>query len=139
MMALLGALFSMRVIGQVLVRYADAGWLPSEEHWQSGLLPYPALLASQVVILLLIAVATRDTWRGCGWFVMRRPPAGRVVRWFGVLYAASMGVRYIVTMTLVSDWRWFGHSIPTAFHLVLATLVLLYSDVLLRGGGSRDA
>lgn len=132
-MAALGGLFFLRVIGQVLVRYAGVRWLPAEEHWQSGLLPYPSLLVSQVMILSLIAVITRDAWRGEGTFVERRPRVGRLVRAFGVAYAGSMVIRYIVTMALFPEWRWFGHSIPTAFHLVLATFVLVYSGVLLHG------
>jgi hypothetical protein len=38
-----------------------------------------------------------------------------------------------VTMALRPEWRWVGHSIPIILHCVLATLLLVYSGVLLRG------
>ena len=67
-MALLGGLFCLRVIDQVLVTYAQVGWLPAVEHWQSGLLPYWALLASQVAILCLMGAMIAGVWRGQGPF-----------------------------------------------------------------------
>ena len=136
-MTLLGGLFCLRVIGQALVTYAGVGWLPTVEHWQSGLLPYQVLLASQVAILVLIGMMIVSVWRGQGHFHRRRPRLGRVVRGIGCLYLASMVARYVVTMALWPEWRWFGHSIPTVFHVVLATYLLVYSGVLI--GEDRSA
>ncbi len=138
-MALLGGLFCLRVIGQALVTYAQVGWLPAVERWQSGLLPYWALLACQIAILSLMGAMIAGVWRGEGPFQQRRPRLGRAVRWFGFLYLASMVVRYVVTMALWPEWRWFGHSIPTAFHMILATYLLVYSGVLVGGVQSRSA
>jgi hypothetical protein len=131
-LALLGAGFLLRAVGQALVVFAGADWLPAAEHWQSGLLPYPLLLASQLGILALIAVIVRDAWRGRGRLVSPMPRLGHAVRWFGIVYFAAMVVRYAVTMAVRPEWRWFGHSIPVLFHLVLATFLLVYSGVLLR-------
>jgi hypothetical protein len=136
-MALLGGLFFLRVIGQALVTYARVGWLPAVEHWQSGLLPYRTLLASQVAILGVMSAMIAGVWRGRGRFNQRRPRLGRMVRGFGRLYLASMVVRYAVTMALRPQWRWFGHSIPIAFHGVLATYLIVYSGVLI--GQERPA
>ena len=55
MMTLLSGLFLLRVIGQVLVTYAGVSWLPEKGQWESGLLPYPSLLASQIAILAVMA------------------------------------------------------------------------------------
>jgi hypothetical protein len=129
-MAVLSGLFLIRVIGQVLVTYAGVSWLPERAHWQSGLLPYPVLLASQIVILAVMARISRDAWRGRGWFVVPRPAVGRFVRIASVVYFAAMVVRYAVTMALHPDWFPFEHSIPTVFHCILATYLFLYSGFL---------
>lgn len=131
-MTLLSGLFFLRVIGQLLVTVAGVSWLPEKAHWQSGLLPYPVLVASQVAILVLMAGIARDAWRGWGWFVASRPRFGRIVRIASVVYFAAMVVRYVVTMALHPDWFPFEHSIPTFFHCVLATYLYLYSGVLAR-------
>jgi hypothetical protein len=47
--------------------------------WYSGLLPYPLLLPSQVLILAGQAWIARDFARGRGVFVVRRPAAGRAL------------------------------------------------------------
>ncbi len=129
-MTVLGGLFLLRVVGQVLVTYTEVGGLPAVEHWQSGLLPYPALLASQLVILGLMLVMIGDVWRGKGRFAGPHPRIGRVVWWFGCVYLASMIARYALTMALRPEWRWFEHSIPILFHCVLAVYLLVYSRVL---------
>lgn len=137
LMTLLSALFLLRVVGQLLVTYADASWLPQKEHWQSGLLPYPALLASQIVILAVMAGIDRDAWRARGWFVAPRPRFAQVLRRLSVVYFAAMIVRYIVTMTLHPDWFPFEHSIPTFFHCILATYLYLYSGLVSNGDEPR--
>ena len=130
LMTLIGGLFLLRVAGQVLVTYAEVGWLPAVEHWQSGLLPYPALLASQLLILGLMVAMIADVRRGHGWFAGPHPRMGRAIWRFGWLYLGSMVPRYALTMALRPEWRWFEHSIPIFFHCLLAVYLLLYSDML---------
>ncbi len=137
-MTLLGGLFLLRVVGQVLVTYEGTGWLPVIEHWQSGLLPYPALLASQLVILGLMVAMIADVWRGHGPLAGPHPRFGRAVGWFGCGYLASMIARYAIAMALRPEWRWFEHTIPIFFHCVLATYLLVYSDVLKTGSHARS-
>ena len=43
-LAILTLLFALRVLGQALVVFFSVGWLPSTEHWFSGLIRYPILL-----------------------------------------------------------------------------------------------
>ncbi len=76
-LALLTLLFFFRVLGQALVVFFSVGWLPSNEQWASGLLPYPALLAIQVVMLVGMVKILSDVWREGGFFAMARLP-GRV-------------------------------------------------------------
>jgi hypothetical protein len=123
----LSALFALRVTGQLLVAQGWADWLPSFKQWQSGLLPYPALLASQAVILGLMGTAEWQVWCGQGRLAAPRPRLARWLRRLSYLYAGSMLVRYVVTMALVPEWRWFGHSIPTLFHVVLASWLFVYA------------
>ncbi len=128
-MTLLGGLFLLRVVGQVLVTYAEVEWLPAVEHWQSGLLPYPALLASQLVILVLMVAIIADVRRGGGSLAGLHPQFGRAVWWFGCLYLASMVARYALTMALRPEWQWFERSISIFFHCILAVYLLVYSNV----------
>ncbi|MDP9365759.1 MAG: hypothetical protein M3Q10_16310, partial [Chloroflexota bacterium] len=55
---------------------------------------------------------------------------------FACLYGGAMIVRYAATMLLRPEWRWFGHSIPIVFHLVLAAYLGLYARA--RGGRVRS-
>ncbi len=47
-----------------------------------------------------------------------------MMRRVAYLYMAAMALRYILTMALVPDLRWFGHTIPITFHFVLASYIL---------------
>lgn len=120
------ATFLLRVVGQVLVAFADVSWLPPMEQWQSGLLPYPWLLAGQFAVLVLMIATCVDFTRGTGPLVRTRPVYARGVLVFGYLYLAVMVVRYPVQMALHPEDRWFGRTIPIVLHWVLATFVILF-------------
>lgn len=119
------SLFVLRVIGQLLVALGWGGFLPPMTEWQSGLLPYPLLLASQFVIIIVCVKVCLDLARGAGFFARARRSAGRRLLIFGALYFAAMIARYIITMSLYPQRRWTGGLIPVVFHLVLATFILL--------------
>jgi hypothetical protein len=117
-------LLFLRVIGQIVVVLWGPRWLPPMAQWQSGLLPYPMLLAGQIVVLTLMVWIGIDASRGAGAFVVpRRPEMGRFVIWFSYVYFGSMIVRYIVWMTKRPDQRWFGGTIPIVFHCVVAAFL----------------
>jgi len=97
--------------------------LPPFESWHSAALPYGLLLASQVAILLALG---RTAWRFTIGDVNPRRAAGTLALALGGLYFASMLVRLVLGLTALSHLRWFASPIPTVFHLVLATSVLLY-------------
>jgi hypothetical protein len=113
---LLFGLFFLRVLGQVLVAFAGVPWLPPMSSWYSGLISYPWLLASQLVMLAGMVKVNVDFARGDGWFARPNPPLGRAALWFGWLYLSSMILRYAITRTLI---------IPVTLHCVLAIYLIL--------------
>ena len=116
--------FCLRVAGQMIVAFLGVSWLPPMEEWYSGLLPYPYLLPSQLLIIALYGKVCLDFSRGEGFFVRTRPVFGRGVLIFGCLYLAAMMLRYILRMTFHPEARWFGGAIPIFFHWVLASFII---------------
>jgi hypothetical protein len=113
---LLVGLFVLRVLGQVLVAFGGVTWLPPMRYWYSGLISYPYLLASQIVMLAGMSKINSDFTRGDGWWARPNSTIGRTAFWFGWLYLSSMILRYAITRTLV---------IPVTLHCVLAIYLIL--------------
>jgi uncharacterized protein len=118
-------LFCFRVAGQMMVVFLHASYLPPLEEWQSGLLPYPLLLASQFVIIVIMFRVARDFTAGEGYFVVPNRRLANGLINFGWIYVMAMVARYIIRMTLYPDQRWFGGTIPIVFHWVLGSFLLL--------------
>ena len=116
---LLLSLFALRVLGQLLVVAGLAPFLPPIDEWQSGLLPYPLLLASQILILGVLATVCAQFSRGSGYFVRHQVWLATPLWIVGWIYAAGMVVRYAL---LRRD------AIPVVFHIVLATFLLVLAD-----------
>ena len=112
-------LFALRVVGQLLVVAGAAPFLPPMDEWQSGLLPYPMLLTSQILILALLGTVCVQFSRGSGDFVRYQPWMATPLWIFGWAYAIGMIVRYGL---LRRD------AIPVVFHIVLATFVLVVAQ-----------
>lgn len=110
------ALFALRVLGQFLVVAGLAPFLPPIDDWQSGLLPYPVLLASQIVIVVTLATVCVQFSRGKGYFVHPRRWLATPLWIIGWIYAIGMVVRYAL---LRRD------AIPVVFHIVLASFLLV--------------
>lgn len=114
--------FAFRVTGQAVQRWAPVSVLPAFDDWQGSGLPYPVLLAFQVAIVVLAAVVTVRMSRG-----------SRLIgqRWIvpvllaGIVYFAVMFARLVLGFTVLADSSWFNRPIPSAFHLVLATQLML--------------
>jgi hypothetical protein len=122
-LAFLTLLFALRVLGQILVAFLGVDWLPSMEQWFSGLIPYPVLLGIQVVMLFVMVKISSQIWRRAGFFAERRPHWSRFLVKFSAVYAGAMALRYMLTMTLRPDLRWFSGTIPIAFHFILAGFI----------------
>lgn len=118
-------LFILRVLGQILVAFFGVKFLPPMEEWMSGVLPYPGLLTSQILIIILFQKICLDFARGYGYFVQPRRRLGINLLKFGWLYLGVMIVRYVIRMGLYPHERWTGGSIPIFFHWVLASFLLV--------------
>jgi hypothetical protein len=129
----LSFLFLLRVLGQMLVVFAGATWLPAPEEWYSGLLPYPLLLPAQLAILgLMLAINPRAS-RGRGHPAVRRPRLGRTLIASAAVYAAIMVVRYVISGALNPERRLLPPGIiPIVFHWVLATYLAVLGAFVLR-------
>jgi uncharacterized protein len=113
---LLLALFALRVLGQLFVVEGLAPFLPPMDDWQSGLLPYPMLLASQVLILWLFGAVCVQFSRGSGYFFVKHSWLATPLWIAGWIYAGGMLGRYAI---LRRD------AIPVVFHIVLASFLLV--------------
>lgn len=114
--------FAARVAGQALQKWAPVSFLPPLDDFQGSGLPYPALLGAQVAILVLAATVIVRMSRG------KRLISPRLivpVALFGALYFTVMAVRLVLGLSVLSDSGWFSTWIPTVFHLVLASKLLL--------------
>jgi uncharacterized protein len=127
-------LFCLRVLGQMLVAFLHVQFLPPMKEWFSGLLPYPELLVSQFLIIILFTKVCVDFYRGRGYFVEPRARFGRNLKVFGSIYLCGMVLRYMLRMSLNPDQRWFGGTIPIIFHCVLATFILVLANFHVNGG-----
>jgi uncharacterized protein len=128
---LLLALFTVRAIAQPIALLTSAPFLPRFESWHSGVLPYPALVGAQ---LLIIAWLARTAWRFSGRDVIPRYRLGVWMLVLGGVYFATMLVRLVLGLTVLSTNRWFSSALPTTFHLVLASYLLVYGHFHFRYG-----
>ena len=84
-------------------------------HWYSGMIPYPWLLLSQLLIIALMAKMCLDFSRGRGFFFAPKKFFAGAWLWFGYLYLLAMIARAIFIM---------DRPIPIFFHWVLAAFVI---------------
>lgn len=118
-------LFVGRVAGQLLAAVGWGGPLPPFDRWHSGILPYPALVVAQGVIIAAYAKVCVDITRGRGFFARPRRGLGRGLLVFAAIYWLAMIGRYVVRMARMPEERWLGGTIPIFFHFVLATFILV--------------
>jgi hypothetical protein len=129
-LALLTALFALRVIGQCIVEMFSVQWLPPSSAWASGLIPYPILLAVQIVMLAAMLKIVADVSRERGFGAQPRPAWSRFLIGFSAVYAAAMALRYVLTMIFIPEMRWLGGVIPISFHFVLAAFLYTWARFL---------
>ena len=121
---LLVALFTFRVIAQFTVAMVNVPGLPAFDKWHSGTVPYAGLLAFQVVIVWIMIRQTVGCSTGR---VKPNAATGRILWVLGLVYLGVMLLRWLLGLTVMTDSRWFTNQIPTFFHIVLASFVLLVS------------
>jgi hypothetical protein len=117
------ALFAVRVLAQPLALVVESTLIPRFESWHSGLLPYPLLVATQIVILAWMGTTA---WRASHGMVEPSRRAGRLLLGCGAVYGGAMLTRLVLGATMLRGERWFASPLPTAFHLVLASYLFVY-------------
>lgn len=115
--------FTVRVAAQFIQRYFPQSWLPPFSAWQSGTVPYSTLLASQIVILLVGALLS--------FFLLQKKihlkkTAEYLLKVVGALYLGFMLFRGCLGIYYPDDSFW-GALIPTVFHIMLASWILIFS------------
>ncbi len=126
--ALLG-LFLLRVAAQPLAAVTGWRWLPAFSAWQSGALPYPALLAAQLAIAGGMAAAAAGIAAGR---TRPRPALGRWVVLGASVYGTVMTARLVLGATAFRGHWWLDAPLPTVFHLGLTTWLAVYGHYHLR-------
>ena len=127
----LGLAFLARVLGQAVQKWASVSFLPPFDDFQGSGLPYPALLTAQIAILVTTVVVAVRMRSGKS---LLSPRLVVPVTVAGVIYLAVMAVRLVLGLSVLSHSWWFSTWIPTVFHLVLASKVLLISAYQRRAG-----
>ena len=115
--------FLVRVAGQAVQRWFPLEFLPPFDAWQGSGMAYPALLASQIVILALLGAAL------CSIVHRARAlgtTASRGVVFIGCAYFTLMLARLALGLTVLGDSGWFTAWISTLLHLDLALVVILW-------------
>ena len=120
---MLTGLFCFRVVAQLVQAWHPLNFLPSYAAWHSGALPYGVLISVQGVIL---AACLRIVWGVFKGTIAPSAQKGKILFGLGIIYLLGMCIRLIIGWTIAPDHYWFGATLPTVFHLVLASFVILY-------------
>jgi hypothetical protein len=116
-LSILLALFCFRVVAQLLQRFLALPFLPPFDAWQSGAVPYGALLASQILILVFYAWIL---WRILSNHIQPSRRQGWLLFIIGLIYFMAMIARLAIGLTGLSEHHWFHSYLPTLFHFVLS-------------------
>ncbi len=119
---MLWTLFGFRVLGQLLQYLHPVSFLPPFEDWQGSALPYRVLLSVQGVILLVLARIASGVSSGA---VRPRLSLGYCLHGFAGLYLLIMTTRLALGLSVLAGHPWFDKPVPTLFHFVLATYLLV--------------
>lgn len=120
---LFASLFAFRVIAQLAALLFKPNFLPAFESWHGGVLPYPLLLSTQILIFIWLVWTA---WQFTQSSIYPRRRLGMVVVALASLYFLVMLIRLLLGLTILSEHRWFASYLPAFFHLVLASYLFLY-------------
>lgn len=116
----LTALFALRVAAQPLALVVPS--LPAFDTWHGNVMPYRLLLASQLLILGIMVTVNRACMREQPSPRPRLAPTLKVLGW---IYFSAMMLRLSLGLGMDHAPLWFDRPLPTFFHLILATWLLL--------------
>lgn len=134
-LSLLLVLFCFRVFSQLLQLIYPLDFLPSFDQWHSGALPYPVLLGFQV---LIITACIRVV---VSFFKEKAVPSrlkGKIFTVLGAIYFLVMIGRLTIGIVSPDAHSWFLVKIPTVFHLVLASFLLVLGHYHLKFGEAQS-
>jgi hypothetical protein len=115
-------LFVGRVAAQLWQYFWPTDALPPFSQWQSGALPYAVLVPAQLAIIagslwVILAIARGKLGR------QRRTGTTLIV--LGAVYFGFMVFRLVAGLTFLKDSPFFAAPLPTAFHYVLASMLII--------------
>lgn len=134
-LSVLLGLFLGRVLGQVVVALFSPSFMPAFEHWQSGALPYPLLLLSQIALITFAIRVIRSVKSANIEDNPSSKKLGKILANLSVFYATVIIVRalfYALSATGITSTLFIPGIIPIPFHLVIASFLLTYGRFLLR-------
>ena len=119
---ILVGLFLLRVLAQLAQLFLNVNWLPSFETWQSGALPYKFLLVFQIVILVILFRIIAQFWNKSP---LPNRSKGKLFLTLGGVYFLAMIIRVVLGLTVAKNHFWFDAPLPSFFHLIHASIVLI--------------
>jgi len=128
LLAVLTALFAFRIIMQLLVAKWPIAWLPPFEAWHSEAMPYSVLLSLQFIILAMMTLGTLFMPR-----LGANQKASRILAVMGWIYLVLMVKRTVIGIFDLSEHIWFDGAVPTVFHFVLISYLMIMSHAFLDG------
>ena len=117
-------LFALRVAAQFTQYLKPKAWLPQFSAWQSGTLPYPILLTLQVLVLTVGGYVSTKIAQNR---LRIKPSIRALLLTIGAVYLGFMLIRAVLGIFLPTDPFW-GALIPTVFHILLASWILLVAQ-----------
>jgi len=120
---ILTVLFCFRVFAQLVQVWYPGEFLPAFDRWHSETLPYGLLVGVQGVIL---AACLRIVWGVFTGTIAPSSQKGKILFALGAIYLLGMCTRLFIGLTIAPDHYWFGATLPTVFHLVLASFIMVY-------------
>jgi ornithine lipid hydroxylase len=121
-LGILYSLFVLRVAAQPIQLLCHFDFLPPFDSWQSGALSYVWLLFFQI---LIVAVFTRILVQFAKKTIVGNHRLGKWLLISGAIYFVVMSFRLLAGFTFASDLHWFAVKIPTVFHMILASFILI--------------
>ena len=124
-------IFCVHVGAQFIQFINPVSFLPPLEEWNSGNLPYEVMAVSQIIIIFVLFGFVLRMASG------RETPvrkSGQVYLIFGFAYLVLMIFKITEGITDGSSQSWFIAKIPSLFHLVLASFLILVGHYHFRFG-----
>jgi len=131
----LTALFAFRVAAQLLILNFPQLPLPAFERWHSEVLAYPILVAFQLAILWVLGFLSHRVFSHQ---LTPNEKRAKLLCILGACYFLIMSLRLCLSLSIIhlpglSELAWFQRPLPSFFHLVLASFILILARCYLTG------